>query len=129
MSEQKTILLVDDDVNLVEALSATFQNAGYIVHKAFCGEDGLAKAREIQPSVILLDVMMGEKHGFKVCEELKKDPLTSSIGILIFSAMSGMNDPKYHRGIGLDTLADDFLEKPMKPSEVLKQVELLIARG
>jgi two-component system, OmpR family, alkaline phosphatase synthesis response regulator PhoP len=129
MSDKQSVLLVDDDVDLVDALEVAFEKEGFTVYKANSGEAGLKLAKEMRPMVIVLDVMMGEKHGFKVCEELKNDPATSSIGILIFSAMSGMDDSKHNMTIGMDNAADDFLEKPMKPSEVVANVRALIARG
>lgn len=129
MTEKKRILLVDDDKDLVEALKVTFEKAGFDVAAAYSGEDGLKLAREKKPDLIVLDVMMGGEHGFNVCKELKGNKETSSIAILIFSAMTGRGDARFPREIGMDTEADNFLEKPLKPSEVLEHVKELLARG
>lgn len=129
MGAGKNVLFVDDDTDLVAALKATFESAGFNVHTAYSGEDGLKLAKEVKPDVIVLDVMMEGEHGFKICEDLKNDERTSSIPILIFSAMTGRGDAKYPLEIGMNTRADDFITKPMKPSEVLEHVRELIARG
>jgi len=129
MTAGKTILLVDDDVNLVAALKMTFESEGFKVHTAYSGDAGLKAAREVRPDAIVLDVMMDGKHGFNVCRELKSDDKLRGIGVLIFSGMTGMNDPKYPRNVGMANEADDYLPKPAKPREVVERVKELIGRG
>jgi DNA-binding response OmpR family regulator len=129
MSESRSVLLVDDDLDLVESLKLTFEQDGFQVQTAFSGEDGYAAAIANKPDVIVLDVMMGGEHGFNICKKLKAEAATSKIPIMIFSAMTGRNEEKFPLAIGLDTDADEFIEKPKKPSEVLQQVKELLARG
>ena len=129
MSESKSVLLVDDDQDLVAALKATFEKDGFTVYTAFSGEEGFRAAKGKKPNAIVLDVMMGGEHGFNICKQLKSDSETSNIPVMIFSAMTGRGEARFPLEIGMDTDADDFIEKPKKPGEVLEQVKALLARG
>lgn len=123
MSE-KTILVIDDDIDLVEIIRVTLENEGFTVIDAQNGERGLAVAREENPDLILLDVMMGKvDEGFQVAYQLRGDAGTKDIPILMLTAVSGQTgydfDPKAD---GEFLPVDEFLEKPVSPRVLVDMV-------
>jgi two-component system alkaline phosphatase synthesis response regulator PhoP len=111
----KKILVVDDEPDLVEAVSIVLENKGYAVVKAYGGVEGLKKARTENPDLIVLDVMMPDKDGYAVCKELKADANYRSIPILLLTAViSNIPTSKYTQEMGLETEADDFVVKPVE---------------
>jgi len=110
------ILIVDDDANIRELVQMTLEDEGYEMHEATDGLDALKKAREIKPAVMILDVMMSEKSGYEVCEELKHDPETKGIFIIFLTARGSLVSEITGKKKG----GDDFLPKPFE-SAVLKQ--------
>ena len=124
MNASKKILLVDDDENLIEAMRATLLSKDYNVVVAYDGEEGLAKARQEKPDLIILDIMMGKKHGYATCAELKNDPVCAGIPVVILTGVGKhMREPEWTHDQGKNLMADDFIEKPVKPAELLKIVE------
>jgi two-component system alkaline phosphatase synthesis response regulator PhoP len=124
----KKILVVDDEPDLVEAVSIVLENKGYAVVKAYGGVEGLKKARTENPDLIVLDVMMPDKDGYAVCKELKADANYRSIPILLLTAViSNIPTSKYTQEMGLETEADDFVVKPVEPQELVKRVERLLS--
>jgi two-component system alkaline phosphatase synthesis response regulator PhoP len=124
----KKILVVDDEPDLVEAVSIVLENKGYTVSKAYGGVEGLKKARTENPDLIVLDVMMPDKDGYAVCKELKADANYRSIPILLLTAViSNIPTSKYTQEMGLETEADDFVVKPVEPQELVKRVERLLS--
>ncbi|MEW5947482.1 MAG: response regulator [bacterium] len=126
--EGKKILLVDDDENLVEAMKVTLLSQNYEVITAFDGEDGVKKVKEEKPDLIILDIMMDKKHGYDVCAELKRDPVFSSIPVIILTGVGEHLHEKewsHHQGLTLD--AEDFIEKPIKPTELLGRIKELLS--
>ncbi len=88
---EKKLLIIDDDKNLCEIFKIALGNKGYKVEIAINGEEGMAKAIEFKPNLILLDIMMPQIHGLHVLDILKATPQTHSIKVLVLSALS---DPK-----------------------------------
>ena len=124
----KKILIVDDDPDLVEAVSTILESKGYAVAKAYGGVEGLKKAETEKPDLIVLDVMMPDKDGYEVCKELKADDAYRSIPILLLTAVvSNIPTSKYTQQMGKETEADDYVDKPVEPEELVKRVEALIA--
>jgi two-component system alkaline phosphatase synthesis response regulator PhoP len=124
----KKILIVDDEPDLVEAVSIILESKGYTVIKAYGGVEGLKKARTENPDLIVLDVMMPDKDGYAVCKELKADAKYRSIPILLLTAViSNIPTSKYTQEMGLETEADDFVDKPVEPQELVKRVERLLS--
>lgn len=123
------ILLVDDDEDFIQATKAVLESsASYEVTCADDGEAGLACVKEEAPDLIILDVMMPKKHGFALCEELKSTPEYSDIPVLLLTAVSRkMSSTRYHVQMGRGTKADDYIDKPIKPRELLSRVESLLA--
>ena len=125
----KKILIVDDDPDLVEAVSIIAKSKGYAVATAFGGVEGLQKAKTENPDLIVLDVMMPDKDGYSVCKELKADKKYRSIPILLLTAVvSNIPTTKYTHQMGKDTEADDYMDKPVEPGELVKRIEVLIAK-
>ena len=124
----KKILIVDDDPDLVEAVSTILESKGYAVAKAYGGVEGLKKAETEKPDLIVLDVMMPDKDGYEVCKELKADDAYRSIPILLLTAVvENIPTSKYTQQMGKETEADDYVDKPVEPEELVKRVEALIA--
>lgn len=122
------VLLVDDDPDFVEATKAILETKPYEVLVAYDGKEGLQKARQEKPSVIILDVMMPPPDGYAVCSELKRDPSCQKIPILLLTAvMQALPYTLYTIDMGLRTEADDYIDKPVEPAELLRRVEALIA--
>lgn len=114
----KTILVVDDELNIVKMLESRLKAHGYQVLTAFCGKAGLAKCKEFKPDAVILDIMMPDMIGTSVAEELKIDPNTSKIPIIFLTAAVKSGEIPKSKKIGNQY----FLAKPFKSEELLKVV-------
>jgi len=121
MSDHR-ILIADDNQANTELLEAYLVNVECTLEFAYDGEETLAKVQSFQPDVILLDVMMPKRSGFEVCQQLKSDPKTSSIMILMVTALNELGD--IERAVQAGT--DDFLSKPVNKPELIKRVENML---
>ena len=129
MSEKTKILLVDDDRDFVEGTKIVLESKPYEVITAYNGDEGLKKAREEKPDLIILDVIMPIKSGFSAAEELKKDPELKKIPVIMltsFSEQVGNTTLSVSQGLTLDT--EDYVDKPISPEELLQRVERLIKK-
>jgi two-component system cell cycle response regulator len=124
MQEKETarILVVDDDANIINFFQAVLEEQGYVVATAENGIEAVKKAREFHPEVILLDVIMPQMDGYEVTEELKGDPETSSISIILVTGMDTLDD----KVRGLESGADDFITKPFNFDELVARVRSLV---
>jgi len=96
--------------------------------KSYGGIEGLEKAKSEKPDAIILDVMMPDKDGYEVCKELKGDTEYSNIPILLLTAVvSQIPNSTYTSRMGMETEADDYVDKPVEPGELVKLVERLLA--
>ncbi len=124
MQRKAKILLVDDDADFVDSTRTVLESRPYQVIVAVDGEDGLRKARKEKPDLVLLDVIMPVKDGFTAAEQFKKDPQLKKIPVLMLTSFAqkgpGTSIP---RGRGLDLQAEDYLEKPITPGDLLATVE------
>ena len=124
MEKKAKILLVDDDIDFVESTRIVLESSSYEVIVALEGNEGLRKAYEEEPDLILLDIIMPVKDGFSAAEQLKKDPQLSKIPTLMltsFSARRGETAIPVSRGFALDV--EDYIEKPVTPDELLARIE------
>ncbi len=124
MERKAKILLVDDDDDFVESTKTILESKPYEVIVAHEGDEGLRKAREENPDLILLDVIMPVKDGFTAAEQLKKDPQLSKIPILMLTAFAAKGQETsipVSRGFALET--EDYLDKPIRPEELLARVD------
>ncbi len=125
----KKILVVDDDPDLVEAASLILKARQYEVVAAYGGVEGLEKVKTERPDCIVLDVMMPDKDGYAVCKELKADPALRDIPVLLLTAVvSHIATTRYSHQMGLETEADDYIDKPVEPDELVKRIEALLSR-
>jgi DNA-binding response OmpR family regulator len=125
----RKILVVDDDPDLVETTSMILKAKQYDVIAAYGGVEGIEKARAEKPDLIVLDVMMPDKDGYSVCKELKADPALSGIPVLLLTAVvSHIPTTRYSHQMGMETEADDYIDKPVDPPELVKRIEALLSR-
>jgi DNA-binding response OmpR family regulator len=125
MTAKKRILLVDDHRTVLRLLEAILKLKGYELLYAENGQQGMAMARQEQPDLILLDVMMPEIDGFKVCQYLKGQAQTAHIPVVFLTARGAADD----RAAGRRAGAQGFLTKPFLAREVLELIERLLARS
>ena len=116
------VLVVDDEPDLVRILQFGLQSAGYVVESASDGQEGLKKAREVKPDIILLDLMLPKLDGYKICRLLKFDERFKHIPIIILSARTQEGD----QTLALEMGANRFVTKPYNFSEILTHVEELL---
>ena len=124
MEKMAKILLVDDDKDFIESTKMVLESKPYEVIVAYEGEEGLRKAREEKPDLILLDIIMPVKDGFTAAEQLKKDPELSKIPTLMltsYAARRGGTSIPVSRGFTLDV--EDYIDKPISPKDLLAEVE------
>lgn len=122
MTENNRILIADDNPANCELLQAYLEEVDCQIELAVDGQDTLDKVESFQPDLILLDVMMPRLNGFEVCKQLKEDPQTSKIMILMVTALNEIGD--IERAVGAGT--DDFLSKPVNQVELVKRVENML---
>lgn len=118
----KTILVVDDDVNIRELLRQQLETEGYNVREAKDGVDAIHQIKTARPDLILLDVMMPQINGFDVAAVLKNDPQTADIPIIILSIIEN-KERGYHIGI------DRYLTKPIDTEKLLNEIGSLLSQG
>jgi pilus assembly protein CpaE len=122
MSEK--ILIIDDDLDTLRLVGLMLQRQGYQISAATNGQQGLEKAFDEDPDLILLDVMMPDMDGYEVTRRLRMNPSTLETPILMFTAKSQLDD----KVIGFEVGANDYLTKPTHPSELQARVKTLLAR-
>jgi sigma-B regulation protein RsbU (phosphoserine phosphatase) len=110
----RRILLVDDSSTMRRMIGALLEGEGYHVSTAVDGQDGVARARELGPELILTDYEMPELDGPGFCSALKADPVLRPIPVIMLTTLGASE----HKVVGLDAGADDYIEKPKGPSEV-----------
>ncbi len=115
----KKILIVDDEADIIEILQFVLETNGYKCITALDGEEGLKLAREAQPDLIILDVMMPKINGYKISRLLKYDNKYKNIPIIMITARSQEED----RIIGEETGADEYITKPFQVEYVLEKVK------
>jgi PAS domain S-box-containing protein len=115
---QRTILVVDDDRKSRSLIKAWLDQAGYSVAEAATGEEGLEKANELLPSVIVLDILMPDKDGWQVLQELKSKPRTREIPVVIVSVIED-------KELGISLGALDYFIKPIDKNRFLKTIARL----
>ncbi|HIF32071.1 MAG: response regulator [Pirellulaceae bacterium] len=116
------ILIADDNEANCDLLEAYLSDVDCEIELAADGEETLAKVASFHPDLILLDVMMPKLSGFEVCKQLKSDPVTSRIMILMVTALGEPGD--IDRAVEAQT--DDFLSKPVKKAQLVKRVENML---
>ena len=123
MSEQKTVLIVEDEKNIVDILRFNLMREGYRTLEAYDGEDGLHKARSENPDLILLDVMLPKMIGFDVCRTLRQEG--NNVPVIILTA----REEEAEKVLGLEIGADDYITKPFSMRELIARVGANIRRS
>ena len=116
-----TILVVDDEKNIVQLARLYLDKEGYRVEAAYDGAQALEKAKAVRPDLVILDIMMPELDGLSVCKELRK---SSNVPIIILTARGDDVD----RIVGLELGADDYVTKPFNPRELVARVKAVLRR-
>ncbi len=119
-----SILLVDDDPDIIEFLQYNFKKNNYTVYTANNGKDGLDIARKKKPDLIILDIMMEGMDGIQTCEKIREIG-KSNDSIIMFLSARGED---YTQIAGFEAGADDFVVKPINPKVLLKRVEAILKR-
>ena len=122
--ERRLVLIADDDVDALKLVGLMLERQGYAVAVASNGQQTIQKALEMQPALIILDVMMPDLDGYEVAARLRSHPATESIPIMMFTARAAVSD----RVAGLQAGVDDYLTKPVLPKEFAARVETLLER-
>ncbi|MDZ7665346.1 MAG: response regulator [Desulfotignum sp.] len=123
MSEQKLILVVDDDPDLVEAVSMKLEAKKFRVAKAYDGVEAMDRIKEERPDLVILDVMMPRKNGWDVCDEIKNDASLKEIPVVLLTAVAdSVKTTSYTHHNGKTTLADDYIPKPIDLDELMEIV-------
>ncbi|HLC70071.1 MAG TPA: response regulator [Patescibacteria group bacterium] len=120
------ILLVEDDVFLADIYQKKFDMEGYKVTLADNGEKALVEAKKKKPDIILLDILLPKLDGFAVLSELKKDPTTSSVPVILLTNLGQKDDVEK----GLEMGAVDYLIKAhFKPSEIVDKIKSVLVKA
>lgn len=123
MEDNKLILVVDDDTDLVEMVSMKLESEKFRVTKAYDGIEAMDRIKEEQPDLIVLDVMMPRKDGYTLCDELKNSDQYKDIVIVLLTAVTeAIKSTNYTHMGGKTTLANDFVPKPI---DLDKLVEII----
>ena len=122
----KRVLIVEDQADIRKLIRMTLEFEDYEIHEANDGLAGLRVARSLKPDLMLLDVMMpGELDGLQVCHQIKGDPATAHIRVVLLTARGQAKD----REVGREAGADEYLVKPFSPLQLIETIErLLVAR-
>ncbi|MBN1818795.1 MAG: response regulator [Sedimentisphaerales bacterium] len=121
---RETILVVEDEEDVLELLRYNLDKNGFTVVTAMTGEDAIVKARSVKPNLILLDLMLPNVDGLEVCKTLKKDPSTEPIPIIMVTAKGDEADIV----TGLEIGADDYITKPFSPRILIARVKAVLRR-
>jgi len=121
---KEKILLVDDEDDILDLVGYNLTREGYRVRTAVRGEEALRKIKEDPPDLILLDLMLPDIDGFDVCKELKSNPRTAYIPIVMLTAKTAESD----QVAGLELGSDDYVMKPFSPSVLLARVRAVLRR-
>ncbi len=119
------ILVIEDDPNALRLIEYALEQEGYETVAAKDGLEGIRKAHDESPDLIILDIMLPGLDGYDVCHELRQKPETSIVPILMTSAKARQED----KNIGLRLGADDYLTKPVDPEVVIDKVKGLLSNS
>ncbi|MBR3057361.1 MAG: response regulator transcription factor [Clostridiales bacterium] len=117
----KKVLVVDDDPNIVEVLRIYFDKDGFAVISCLSGDKALETFQTSQPDLVVLDLMLPGKDGYDICREIRK---TSEVPIIMLTARTDTLD----KVVGLELGADDYVQKPFEPKELLARVKAVLRR-
>jgi len=120
-----SILIIDDEEDIINLLSYNLEKEGFKVYSAMNGIEGIEIAKKIHPSLIVLDVMMPEMDGIEVCETIRANPTIGDTKICFLTA----RNEDYSQIAGLDAGADDYVAKPIKPKVLVSRIKAILRRS
>ncbi len=123
-ARNKRILIADDEPDILEIISFNLTREGYEVYTAKNGDEAIERAKQLNPDLIILDIMMPKKTGIEVCQILRTQPMFQQTLIIFLTAL---NDEASHIK-GLETGADDYVSKPISPKVLTSRVNALFRR-
>jgi two-component system phosphate regulon response regulator PhoB len=121
---KESVLIVEDDEDILQLLEYNFHSAGFEVAVARDGLDALNKIRRQRPDLVLLDIMLPGADGFEVCKNIKRDPKTAQVPVIMLTARGEEVD----RIVGLELGADDYVVKPFSPRELILRARAVLKR-
>jgi len=125
MSKTQSVLIVDDEPNILLSLQFLIKKAGYAVRTAKDGEEALAEISRAAPDLVLLDVMMPKIDGFSLCERIRANPEWQDVRVIMLTARG--RDVEREKGLALG--ADDYITKPFSTKDAIARVEAVLARS
>ena len=125
MNQQKTILIVDDEPDIIEILRYNLEKEGYKTLSAMNGLDAVSVAKQQKPDLILLDVMLPDMDGIQTCETIRKIP---ELGKTIIAFLTARSED-YSEIAGFQAGADDYIAKPIRPRVLLSRIQSLLKRS
>ena len=125
MSNRYTILLVDDEQDILEFLSYSLEKEGYKIFTANDGNKGLMLAKKHCPDLVILDVMMPGMDGIELCDQIRQVPILNDALIIFLTARA----EDYSQLAGFDAGADDYITKPVKPKLLISRIKAILRRN
>lgn len=123
--KKQTILLVDDDPDILQMISYNLEKEGYTVYSAADGEEGIALAKKVKPDLVLLDVMMPKMDGIEVCQIIRENKDIEQPVIAFLTSRS----EDYSQIAGFKAGGDDYITKPIRPRVLISRIEALLRRN
>lgn len=120
----KKILVIEDEEDIVELIRYNLEKEGFTIYSADNGEDGLAKLKNLKPSLVILDLMLPGIDGLEVAKKIKKDDNLAHIPVVMLTAKTAESDIV----VGLELGADDYITKPFSPKVLLSRVKAVLRR-
>ena len=120
-----TVLVIDDDPVILELLRVNFEIEGFDVVCAHDGDEGFAMAQELQPDVVISDIMMPHRDGLQLLSDLKSDPRTEDLPVILLSAKAQKSEVEH----GLDMGADDYITKPFDPIQLIDRLNAVMGKS
>lgn len=121
---KKNILIIEDEEDIIELVKYNLEKEGFKVHSAENGEDGIRRAKNLKPHLVILDLMLPEIDGLEVAKRMKKSDILSHIPIIMLTAKSEELDVV----VGLEVGADDYIAKPFSPKILISRVKAVLRR-
>ncbi len=119
-----TVLVIDDDPVILELLRVNFEIEGFDVICAKDGDEGLLRAQNDHPDVVISDIMMPRRDGLQLLADLKKGPATQDLPVILLSAKAQKTEVEQ----GLQLGADDYITKPFDPLELIDRLNAVMTR-
>ena len=118
------MLVIDDDPVILELLRVNFEIEGFDVVTAKDGDEGFALASELQPDIVISDIMMPRRDGLQLLHDLRADPRTEDLPVILLSAKAQKSEVEH----GLDMGADDYITKPFDPIQLIDRLNAVMGK-